>query len=205
MHRLPGHPIPAGHLSHRRALFQDFHHGPIPLLHNTQLHQHTRPPSLRPVVDHSEAPGTPGNQQPRKPVRGVAHLPELLSPSYRNRVRNLSPRNRNRCVKHQPEPHTGLRHWCPSDCPSGAAPSLVLISNFASELGWSYGDSNPRPLACHPAAAHPPAFIPAGHRPRTCPMVCLRPSRLLYSAAVCIPLCLRLTGSRPTSISTGPG
>jgi hypothetical protein len=29
-----------------------------------------------------------------------------------------------------------------------------IRSNFASEL-WSYGDSNPRPLACHPAATRP--------------------------------------------------
>lgn len=36
----------------------------------------------------------------------VAHLPERLSPTYRNRVHNLSPRNRNESVKHEPEKHT---------------------------------------------------------------------------------------------------
>jgi hypothetical protein len=41
----------------------------------------------------------------REPGRSVAHLPELLSASYRNRVRNLSPRNRNQGVHDQPESH----------------------------------------------------------------------------------------------------
>ena len=36
----------------------------------------------------------------------VKHLPERLSPTYRNRVRNLSPRNRNQGVHHLPESHT---------------------------------------------------------------------------------------------------
>jgi hypothetical protein len=36
----------------------------------------------------------------------VNHLPERLSPTYRNRVHNLSPRNRNPNVKHEPEIHT---------------------------------------------------------------------------------------------------
>ena len=30
------------------------------------------------------------------------------------------------------------------------------LSNYASDLGWSYGDSNPRPLACHESLTHPP-------------------------------------------------
>ena len=42
----------------------------------------------------------------RKPVRSVAQLPELLSASYRNRVRKLSPRNQNPGVKHLPGSHT---------------------------------------------------------------------------------------------------
>ena len=42
VHRLPRHPIPARHLSDRRSFFQDLQHSPIPLLHHTQLHQHTR-------------------------------------------------------------------------------------------------------------------------------------------------------------------
>ncbi len=35
----------------------------------------------------------------------VAKEPELLSPSYRNRVRKLSPGNQNRSVKHLPGSH----------------------------------------------------------------------------------------------------
>ena len=49
MHRLARHPIPARHLGDRRAFFQDLQHGPVPLLHDTQLHQHTRPPHRDPA------------------------------------------------------------------------------------------------------------------------------------------------------------
>src|ERR1039458_2123831 len=31
----------------------------------------------------------------------------------------------------------------------------LRISNYGCELQWSYGDSNPRPLACHPVATRP--------------------------------------------------
>jgi hypothetical protein len=41
--------------------------------------------------------------------RSSAKEPELLSPSYRNRVRKLSPGNQNRGVKHLPGSHTGTR------------------------------------------------------------------------------------------------
>src|SRR5581483_4101981 len=44
VHRLPRHPTPARHLRDRRALLQDLQHRPVPLLHHTQLHQHTRYP-----------------------------------------------------------------------------------------------------------------------------------------------------------------
>jgi hypothetical protein len=42
MHRLPSDPIPPRDLGDRRA-FQYLEHRPIPLLHDTQLHQHRRP------------------------------------------------------------------------------------------------------------------------------------------------------------------
>ena len=58
------------------------------------------------------------------------------------------------------------------------------LSNYASDLGWSYGDSNPRPLACHTAATRPPASIAAGHRPRGSARVPRNPGRLLYFRAV---------------------
>ncbi len=58
MHRLPRHPLPAGHLGHRNAVVQDLQHRAIPLLHRTQLHQHTRQ-QPRPLMDRSEATGMP--------------------------------------------------------------------------------------------------------------------------------------------------
>ncbi len=54
-------------------------------------------------VDRSQVPGM---RRTRKPVRSVAHLPELLSASYRNRVRKLSPGNQNQGVRHLPGSHT---------------------------------------------------------------------------------------------------
>jgi hypothetical protein len=40
-----------------------------------------------------------------KEQEDVRDLPELVSPTYRNRARKVSPRNRTRGVKHEPEPH----------------------------------------------------------------------------------------------------
>ena len=103
MHRLAHHPITAGHLSHRSALLEHLQHRPVTLLHDTQLHQHTRLPPPRPLMDRSEATEMPQSPQPG---RSVAHKPELLSPSYRNRVRKLSPRNQNQGVQHLPGSHS---------------------------------------------------------------------------------------------------
>jgi hypothetical protein len=61
---------------------------------------------------------------------------------------------------------------------------LVTCHRTGTQKQWSYGDSNPRPLACHHQAAHPPASITAGHRPDPCPLIHLRPRRLLYFRAV---------------------
>src|SRR5581483_9293092 len=44
VHRLPRHTTPARHLRDADAFFQDLQHRPVPLLHHTQLHQHTRHP-----------------------------------------------------------------------------------------------------------------------------------------------------------------
>ena len=49
---------------------------------------------------------------------------------------------------------------------------------------WSYGDSNPRPLACHQQAGRPPEYIRAGHRPEQCTGVRRCPPRLRYFRAV---------------------
>src|SRR5262249_57098023 len=67
-----------------------------------QLHQHNPAPSLRSPIDRSEATHPQITTQER---RSVAHQPELLSPTYRNRVRNLSPSNRTRSVQHQQGSH----------------------------------------------------------------------------------------------------
>jgi len=56
-------------------------------------------------------------------------------------------------------------------------------SNFAFDL-WSYGDSNPRPLACHHQAGSPAASIAAGQRPRSYARVRLCPHGLRYFHAV---------------------
>jgi hypothetical protein len=58
------------------------------------------------------------------------------------------------------------------------------LSNYVSDLGWSYGDSNPRPLACHTLATRPQKCICAGHRLRTSASVPRNPGRLLYFRAV---------------------
>jgi hypothetical protein len=61
--------------------------------------------------------------------------------------------------------------------------SPAKISIYRSYL-WSYGDSNPGPLACHQQAGHPPASIAAGHRPTTSAPVPRNPGRLRYFPAV---------------------
>jgi hypothetical protein len=58
-----------------------------------------------------------------------------------------------------------------------------IRSNYYPEL-WSYGDSNPRPLACHQQAGHPPESITAGHRPCGYPGVHRNPDTLRYFPAV---------------------
>ena len=75
----------------------------VPLLGHTQLHQHNPAPSLQPLIDRRQAP-----RQPKSPqaARSVTQVPELLSRTYRNHVRKLSPGNRNSDVQHLPGPHT---------------------------------------------------------------------------------------------------
>ena len=116
-----GHPASRGHLRHRGAVLQDFQHRPVPLLHDTQLHQHARPLSPRSPADRSKAQDAQtGNQ-----FRSVAQLPEPLSASYRNRVRNLSPRNQNHGVKHLPGSHSVQRLVGENQLASGMAPRPV--------------------------------------------------------------------------------
>ena len=101
VHRLPGHPIPAGHHRHRRPV-QNLEDRPMPLLGHTQLHQHDRlpPPSPRTATAKK-----PTHKRSRTRGQGVTHLPEHLSHTYRNRVPKLSPSNRNPSDHHEPETH----------------------------------------------------------------------------------------------------
>ena len=62
VHRLPRHPIAPGHLGDRDAFPGHFQHRPVPLLHRTQLRQHTRLPPPRPPMDRSEEASTPENR-----------------------------------------------------------------------------------------------------------------------------------------------
>jgi hypothetical protein len=73
----------------------------MPLLGHTQLHQHDRLPPP-PQNDDSEEATT---SKIKNPGRGVTHLPEHLSHTYRNRVPKLSPSNRNPGDHHEPETH----------------------------------------------------------------------------------------------------
>lgn len=75
VHGLPRHPEPASDVSHARPVAQDLQHRPIALLHQTQLHQHRRPPpDDRPTpVRRRRHPATP-NCQPGTGAT-VAHLP----------------------------------------------------------------------------------------------------------------------------------
>jgi hypothetical protein len=86
-----------------RVARQDFQHRPVPLLHDPSSTSTPGPFRCNRPIDRSQAPGTRKN---RKPVRSVARQPELLSASYRNRVRNLSPGNQNQGVKHLPGQHS---------------------------------------------------------------------------------------------------
>ena len=64
----------------------------------------------------------------------------------------------------------------------GLNPGLIF-SSLASDL-CIYGDSSPRPLACHQQATHPPQYICAGHRPAACTPVRPSPGQLRYFRAV---------------------
>src|SRR5438309_4475021 len=98
MHRLPDNPIPARNLGHRRPI-QDLADRLIPLLHHTQLHQHRRPPLAANIRNDETKPLSTEQSE------SVVDLPEPLSPTYRNRVRTVSPSNRTRPVQHEPGSH----------------------------------------------------------------------------------------------------
>ncbi len=154
VHRLTRHPIPTGHLGDRGPLLQDLQHRPIPLLHDTQLHQHTRLPPPRSMI---AAKGR-STARRRGTSTGVAHLPERLSPTYRNRVHKLSPRNRNQGVQHEPESHTSASPLgSPTWLPSKTGRRLVggdLVSDLRFSLEPPVGIE---PTTCSLRETRPPA------------------------------------------------
>jgi hypothetical protein len=85
-----------------------------------------------------------------------------------------------------PEPDTGCRTGTSCCCVAVFCCCTrpvnwgIRISNLSVLPGWSYGDSNPGPLACHQQAARPPVSVLAGHRPRACAPVRSGPHRLRY-------------------------
>ncbi len=83
---LPRHLIPPRYLNDRHALFQDLRHSPIPLLHDTQLHQHTRLPPPRSARDRSEAPRM---RKSRKPARSVAPYRNYCRPGIGTKVSGI--------------------------------------------------------------------------------------------------------------------
>jgi hypothetical protein len=111
MHRLPRHPIPPRHIGHARALVQDLQHCRY-RCSATPRSTSTPGPFPATLMDRRQAP-----RQRKTPqaARSVVKEPELLSPTYRNRVRNLSPRNRNSGVKHVPGSHSSRRSERRSD------------------------------------------------------------------------------------------
>jgi len=98
VHRLTGNPEPAGHPGHARPVVQDLQHGPIALLHQSQLHQHRQPPPDGGSHTHQEEGDT-------RQGRTVSQEPGPLSPTYRGHVPKLSATYRGHGVHHEPGPH----------------------------------------------------------------------------------------------------
>jgi hypothetical protein len=104
-------------------------------------------PSLQPLIDRRQA-----RRQLESPqaARSVAQVPELLSPTYRNRVRNLSPGNRNSGVKHLPGSHKrSLAPLWPHSQPHGGHSSRAQTGKTLPEqglhVGWARGLEPPTP------------------------------------------------------------
>jgi hypothetical protein len=74
MQRLPRNPEPGRHLRHSRAVVEDLHHRPIPLLHHSQLHQHREHRLPDQPLKGTLVPTRPGA---RETSRRVAQVPEL--------------------------------------------------------------------------------------------------------------------------------
>jgi GNAT superfamily N-acetyltransferase len=91
-------------------------------------------------------------------------------------------------------------HWGSTEITADSWAQFMVISAFRPAFSFpayaggepvelwgamgSYGDLNPRPLACHQQAAHPQQYIRAGQRLRACVPVLPDPGRLRYFPAV---------------------
>ena len=105
--------------------------GPVSTLRDSQ--NIARPPNLRPAIDRRQAPRTAKSPQA---ARSVAHLPELLSRTHRNRVRKLSPGNRNSDVHDQPDSHIGsLSAWLPEMAPAAMSTRVNICSDLVGDTG----------------------------------------------------------------------
>src|SRR4051794_22754879 len=111
MHRLPDNSIATRDLGHRRAI-QDLADRLIPLLHHAEP---LAPPAPFAANIRSDETKPLSTEQ----TESVVDLPEPLSPTYRNRVRTVSPAtehdlssmNRARTVRRIHELRPKLRPW----------------------------------------------------------------------------------------------
>jgi len=106
MHRLAGHPVAAGHVGHGGPVVEHLQHCLIALFHQSQLHEHGRPPSHLWARTTTAKKVATGGWWTLLRARSVVQVPEPPSPRYRSRVREVSGRYRSHSVQHVPGPHT---------------------------------------------------------------------------------------------------
>jgi len=104
MHRLAGHSAAAGDVGHGGPVVEHLQHCLIALFHQSQLHEHGRPPSHWARTTTAKKVATGGWWTPQG--EGVVQVPGPLSPRYRGRVREVSGRYRGHGVHYEPGPHT---------------------------------------------------------------------------------------------------
>ena len=105
VHGLAHHPVAPGHVDDGGAV-EDLAHRLVALLHQSQLHEHGRPPSdLRARTTTAKKVAT-GGWWTLVRTASVVQVPEPLSPRYRSRVREVSGRYRSHGVQYVPGPHS---------------------------------------------------------------------------------------------------
>ena len=152
MHGLAGHPVAAGHVGHGGPV-EHLAHRLVALLHQSQLHEHERPPShLRARTTTAKKVAT-GGWWTLSQARSVVQVPEPVSPRYRSRVREVSGRCRSHSVQHEPEPHTAERHRTLEDRRSRLRNAKGRCSRTGPDLlfsWWRGQDLNLRPSGYEP-------------------------------------------------------